>query len=121
MLRAIDIARDVDEESPLAQGQPRAQDISFPPPSHTEGGIMASISEEEEDESKEDMKLDRHPRGKGNKAEVNGVVTTMTSRVHNMELGENVGNRLLGGGCIFHNHCHVPMLICSSIKTWVRP
>lgn len=49
---------------------------------------MADIPVEEEHEPKEEMKLDRHPRAESNKAEINAVVTVMTSGVQNMELSE---------------------------------
>lgn len=58
VLQAIEIARDDDEEFRLAPGQPQAQEVSFPPPSHTVGIIVASIPMEKEDHPKQEVKLD---------------------------------------------------------------
>lgn len=43
VVRVIEIARDVDEDFHLAEGQPLSQEISFPPCSQGTRGIMASI------------------------------------------------------------------------------
>lgn len=81
------IARDVDEEFHLAEEQPLALEVSFPPPSHTRAGMVASIMLEG-DKPEEELKLDCHRRAESNKTKVEGILTTMTFCVQNMELGD---------------------------------
>lgn len=56
VLRAIEIVRDVDEELRLAQGPPLAHDVCYPS-RHTEGGMLAGIPVEEEENEPKEIKL----------------------------------------------------------------